>query len=86
MAGLSFLGGKNLIGAEMLGDCDDADVGVVSRLYDPGPGEPENFVDGLALLLPENKMLPGVGGGRSWVESLKGNSKVCSRIGCVGRR
>lgn len=40
----------------------------MSRLYGPGPGDPENLVEGLPLkvlcwlLAPENK---GVGGGRS---------------------
>lgn len=57
------------------GDCDDIDVGVVSRLYEPGPGDSENLVDGLPLkalawlLLPERMRLTGVGGGRSWVAS-----------------
>lgn len=40
----------------------------MSRLYGPGPGEPENLVEGLALswlLLPEKGRLAGVGGGRS---------------------
>lgn len=55
------------------GDCEDIEVGVVSRLYEPGPGDSEYLVEGLALswlLLPENKRLAGVGGGRSCVESL----------------
>lgn len=58
------------MGATSPGDCDDIDVGVVSRLYGPGPGDPENLVEGLPLktleliwlLAPENN---GVGGGRS---------------------
>lgn len=56
------------MGATSPGDCDEIEVGVVSRLYGPGPGDPENLVDGLPLkplirlLAPENK---GVGGGRS---------------------
>jgi len=57
------------IGATRPGDCDEIEVvGVVSRLYGPGPGEPEKRVDGLPLkpliwlLVPENR---GVGGGRS---------------------
>jgi hypothetical protein len=61
-------------GATIPGDCDDIEVGVVSRLYDPGPGDSENLVDValyplylLWLLRPEPS---GVGGGRSWVASL----------------
>lgn len=56
------------MGATSPGDCDEMEVGVVSRLYGPGPGDPENRVEGLPLkpliwlLAPENK---GVGGGRS---------------------
>jgi hypothetical protein len=62
------LGGGMRIGATRPGDCEDMDVGVVSRLYGPGPGDSENLVDGLPLkalnwlLVPENT---GVGGGRS---------------------
>lgn len=37
------------IGATRPGDCDEMDVGVVSRLYGPVPGDPENLVDGLPL-------------------------------------
>jgi hypothetical protein len=37
------------IGATRPGDCDEIEVGVVSRLYGPGPGDPENLVDGLPL-------------------------------------
>jgi len=37
------------IGATRPGDCDEIEVGVVSRLYGPGPGEPEKRVDGLPL-------------------------------------
>jgi hypothetical protein len=61
------LGGLRRLGATSPGDCDDIEVGVVSRLYGPGPGDPENFVEGLALmvLLPENSKLAGVGGGKS---------------------
>lgn len=34
----------------MPGDCDEMEVGVVSRLYTPpGPGDSENRVEGLAL-------------------------------------
>jgi hypothetical protein len=36
-------------GATRPGDCDEIEVGVVSRLYGPGPGEPEKRVDGLPL-------------------------------------
>lgn len=36
-------------GATRLGDTDDMDVGVVSRLYGPGPGDSENLVEGLPL-------------------------------------
>lgn len=36
-------------GATMLGDCDDIEVGVVSLLYAPGPGDSEKRVEGLAL-------------------------------------
>ncbi|GJC88720.1 hypothetical protein Ct61P_12847 [Colletotrichum tofieldiae] len=67
------LGTGSLIGATRPGDCDDKDVGVVSRLYGPGLVDSENLVDGLALnalswlLVPENT---GVGGGRSCVASL----------------
>lgn len=38
-----------LIGDVIPGDCEDIDVGVVSRLYAPGPGDPEYRVEGLAL-------------------------------------
>lgn len=63
--------GKPLLGAMRPGDCDDIEVGVVSRLYGPGPGDAENLVEGLPLmaltwlLLAEKSRLPGVGGGRS---------------------
>jgi hypothetical protein len=36
-------------GAIIPGDCEDIDVGVVSLLYAPGPGDSENRVEGLAL-------------------------------------
>jgi hypothetical protein len=58
------------MGATNPGDCEEMDVGVVSRLYGPGPGDPDHLVDGLPLkaliwlLVPENR---GVGGGRSCV-------------------
>lgn len=69
-AGLNCLvrGAGIRIGITRPGDCDDIDVGVVSRLYGPGPGDSENLVEGLPLkalnwlLVPENT---GVGGGRS---------------------
>ena len=63
--------GNALLGAIRPGDCDDIEVGVVSRLYGPGPGDAENLVEGLplmaltCLLLAEKSKLPGVGGGRS---------------------
>jgi hypothetical protein len=62
------LGGGIRMGATRPGDCEDMEVGVVSRLYGPGPGDSENLVEGLPLkalnwlLAPENN---GVGGGRS---------------------
>lgn len=37
------------VGAIIPGDWDAIDVGVVSLLYAPGPGDSENLVDGLAL-------------------------------------
>ena len=58
------------MGATSPGDWDEMEVGVVSRLYGPGPGDPDHLVDGLPLkaltwlLVPEKR---GVGGGRSWV-------------------
>lgn len=61
--------GKRM-GATSPGDTEDMEVGVVSRLYEPGPGDSEYLVEGLPvkvlwlLLVVENK---GVGGGRSVV-------------------
>jgi len=45
---LSFAAG-NRMGAIRPGDCEDIEVGVVSRLYGPGPGDSDHLVDGLAL-------------------------------------
>lgn len=39
-----------LRGAIRPGDCDDIDVGVVSRLKAPGPGDSDHLADGLALM------------------------------------
>lgn len=38
-----------LLGTVSPGDCEDIEVGVVSRLYEPGPGDSENLVEGLPL-------------------------------------
>jgi len=63
-------GGGIPIEETMPGECEEREVGVVSRLYGPGPGDSEKRVDGLPLtpltrlLGPENS---GVGGGRSFV-------------------
>ena len=63
-------GGGIRIEDTMPGECEEIDVGVVSRLYGPGPGDSEKRVDGLPLkplirlLGPEKS---GVGGGRSCV-------------------
>lgn len=65
--------GKPRLGTKSPGDCEDIEVGVVSRLYGPGAGDAENPVEGLPLmaltwlLLAEKSKLPGVGGGRSCV-------------------
>lgn len=63
------LGGAKRVGKTRPGDWDDMDVGVVSRLYGPVPGDSENLVDGLPLIvlswLPVPEKYPGVGGGRS---------------------
>lgn len=45
------LGGAKRIGTVRPGDWDDMDVGVVSRLYGPVPGDSENLVDGLPLMV-----------------------------------
>ena len=42
-------GGGIRIGATKPGDCDEMEVGVVSRLYGPGPGDSDHLVDGLPL-------------------------------------
>lgn len=57
---------------------------MVSRLYDPGPGDSENLVDGLPLV-PENSRLAGVGGGRSCVANRNGTSMRLSELS-EGRR
>lgn len=72
LAGLFVFGldAGSRIGAARPGDTEDMEVGVVSRLYEPGPGDSEYRVEGLPLkalcwlLVVENK---GVGGGRSVV-------------------
>jgi hypothetical protein len=68
-------GGWMRIGATSPGECEDMEVGVVSRLYGPGPGDSDHLVEGLPLkalswlLVPENS---GVGGGRSFVAIREG--------------
>lgn len=42
-------GGGMRKGAISPGDCDEMEVGVVSRLYGPGPGDSDHLVDGLPL-------------------------------------
>jgi len=49
LACLARAGVGNRMGASRPGDCDDIEVGVVSRLYGPGPGESDHLVDGLPL-------------------------------------
>jgi hypothetical protein len=71
------------LGATSPGDCDDTEVGVVSRLYGPRLGDSENLVEGLALL-PE-KRLPGVGGGRSCVARREGAKEASSSDEYTGR-
>lgn len=72
------------------GDCEDIEVGVVSRLYAPGPGDSENLVDGEALmalswlLLPEIKQFGDEGCGRSCVESLYKASAPYLEVGSAG--
>ena len=79
----SLRGAATRIGATRTGDCEDIEVGVVSRLYGPGPGDSEYLVEGLPLmaliwlLLPEKTADPGVGGGRSCVARRNGTSTGC---------
>lgn len=52
-AGLACLGLKAVLrnGMTRPGETEDMDVGVVSRLYGPPPGDSENLVEGLPLKL-----------------------------------
>ena len=63
-------GGGIRIEETMPGEWEEIEVGVVSRLYGPGPGDSENRVEGLPLT-PLIRLLgaenSGVGGGRSCV-------------------
>lgn len=66
------------------GDCEQIDVGVVSRLNEPGPGDSENLVEGLPLV-PDSSKLAGVRGGKSCVANRNGTSKPKSDVS-DGRR